>query len=340
MTSGGGTHHAAPASQSRSRLAGNNEMRLVAKVAHLYHVSGLRQRAIANQLHLSQSRVSRLLRQAEELGVVRTVVVVPDDLFTDIESELEKRFDLRQVWVVDVEPADPGSFDDELGRAAAPLVSPLLQQSAVVGLSAWSRTLQATVDALEPMAGSQVEQVVEMLGDLGRPLEKHQSSAATHRLAELCDAEALSLRVPGLLRHSDVRQALLASDPYALRVLQRLGRLDLALVGIGTLDVPRASTEDVFFSRSQLEELRRSGVVGQVNMRFLDADGQSVGSPLDELVIGGTLEQLASAVESVAVAGGDRKYEAILAVLRGRWVKRLVTDLRTAERLLAGRSVT
>ena len=50
-----------------------SQQRLVTKVARLYHVRGLRQAEIAARLQLSQSRVSRLLSQAEESGVVRTV---------------------------------------------------------------------------------------------------------------------------------------------------------------------------------------------------------------------------------------------------------------------------
>ena len=52
--------------------------RMIATVAWLYHTRGLRQGAIAERLHISQSRVSRLLDQAVELGIVRTVVVLPN----------------------------------------------------------------------------------------------------------------------------------------------------------------------------------------------------------------------------------------------------------------------
>jgi DNA-binding transcriptional regulator LsrR (DeoR family) len=56
---------------------------------------------------------------------------------------------------------------------------------------------------------------------------------------------------------------------------------------------------------------------------------------VDRRVIGETLEQLRDADRCVGVAGGARKFQAVRGALLGRWINVLVTDLATAERLLA-----
>ena len=56
------------------------------KVAHMYHEQGIRQSDIADALHISQARVSRLLKRAAELGIVRTIVVVSQGVHTDLEQ--------------------------------------------------------------------------------------------------------------------------------------------------------------------------------------------------------------------------------------------------------------
>ena len=58
---------------ARDDLSG--ELRMLTRVARMYHEEGLPQREIAARLSLSQSRVSRLLRHAADVGIVRTVVV-------------------------------------------------------------------------------------------------------------------------------------------------------------------------------------------------------------------------------------------------------------------------
>ena len=72
------------AHRSMSRTHTHGEARLITKVARMYHERGIRQVDIAETLHLSQARVSRLLKRATELGIVRTVVAVTQGVHTDL----------------------------------------------------------------------------------------------------------------------------------------------------------------------------------------------------------------------------------------------------------------
>lgn len=79
-----------------------DQLRLLARVARMYHERGLRQPQIAEMLNISQPRVSRLLKQAVEAGIVRTVVSLPSGVYTDLEEELQGRFGLRDAVVVEI----------------------------------------------------------------------------------------------------------------------------------------------------------------------------------------------------------------------------------------------
>ena len=72
------------------------------KVARLYHEHGVRQPEIARRLHISQARVSRLLKQAELDGIVRTTVVVPEGVQTGARGGSSRRaYGLREAVVVE-----------------------------------------------------------------------------------------------------------------------------------------------------------------------------------------------------------------------------------------------
>jgi DNA-binding transcriptional regulator LsrR (DeoR family) len=75
--------------------------------------------------------------------------------------------------------------------------------------------------------------------------------------------------------------------------------------------------------------------VGQVCLRFLDADGAWVRTSLDDMVVGVTVDQLRRARYRWAVAGGPGKYAVLRAALVGGWINRLVTDTVTATHLLS-----
>ncbi len=72
-----------------------DDLRLVTRVARLYHERGFSQPEIALQLHISQAKVSRLLKRAVQDGVVRTTVTVPLGIHVDLEDALQARYRLQ-----------------------------------------------------------------------------------------------------------------------------------------------------------------------------------------------------------------------------------------------------
>ena len=98
-----------------------DRLRLVTKVARLYHTRGLRQAEIAQRLRLSQPRVSRLLAHADRLEIVRSTVAVPAELNRELEQGLRRAYGLRDVHVVDaVAGAEELAVDLGLGRRTLP----------------------------------------------------------------------------------------------------------------------------------------------------------------------------------------------------------------------------
>src|SRR3954454_19266766 len=116
------------------------QTRLMAKIALMYYERGARQTEIATELHVSQSKVSRLLARAAEVGIVRTTVTVPAGVHTDLEDALEQKYGLREAVVVDVAGAET-EVTPALGSALATYLEATLTGGEIVGISSWSATL-------------------------------------------------------------------------------------------------------------------------------------------------------------------------------------------------------
>lgn len=306
--------------------------RAVVVASRLYHVHGLRQRQIAERMGTSQARVSRLLRQAAETGVTRTVVAVPEGVDSELEEAIEARYDVQEVHVVAAE--DGADLARVLGLAAAAYLGEAGLVAATVGYTSWSTTLQVMAQALAPALRPTGGVVVEMLGDLGSPLRQHAAARATQDMARALGAAPVFLRVPGVLGSAELAAAV-TRDPHVRHALALNDHLDVALVGVGPADLHSTlEPGDGFFTPEQLRLARVAGAVGQINQRFLDARGRPLRTELDDLVVGCTLEQVAAAGRRVVVAGGPEKRAALAAALTGGWVDLLVTDSGTARALL------
>jgi DNA-binding transcriptional regulator LsrR (DeoR family) len=309
------------------------QLRLMAKVARLYYEQGLRQAEIADRLDLSQSRISRLLKQAEREGIVRTTVSVPQGFYPELEDRLQTLYGLREAVVADCDADDDQEALRAIGAAGASYLETTVMPGDVLGISSWSETLLAMLDSLHPQVRPTAEAVVQILGGSGNPAAEGHATRLTSRLAQLVGGEARFLPAPGVVGSRASRRALL-DDPFVAAAMRWMDEITLALVGIGALTPSKllAASGNVF-TAEELDELHELGAVGDICLRFFDADGVPVASPLDERVIGIDLERLRRPKRAVALAGGPRKYEAILGALRGRFVNVLITDRFTAERL-------
>jgi DNA-binding transcriptional regulator LsrR (DeoR family) len=321
----------------RGRIVRNPEpdqLRLLGKVARMYHERGMRQPQIAAELGLSQPRVSRLLRQASEIGIVRTVVTMPPGTYTELEEEIQSRYGLRDVVVVDADGSE-GQVIPALGAAAAAYLDVTLIGRHIVGVSSWSETLLAAVDLLRPKALPVADQVIQLLGGLGDPGVQMQATRLTGRLADLLGAVPVFLAAPGLVATATARKAIL-NDPSVGRVAALFRTITDALVGIGSLDPsPLLRRSGNIMGETEQEELRSLGAVGDVCFRYFDADGKPIHSRLEQRLIGINYDELMAIPRRIGVAGGERKFSAIRGALRGRWVSVLITDLAMARRLIA-----
>ena len=306
--------------------------RLMTKVARLYHEQGLSQPNISARLHISQSRVSRLLTKATEVGIVRTTVVNTAGVYAELEDELEKRYSVSEIVIVDTADSEEQILKS-LGSAAAHYLESTLTGGDKIGISSWSATLLSTVEAMRPKVSKVADEVVQVIGGVGESNAQAHAVRLAGRLAEVTGARVSYLPAPGLVSTPDAARALFANQNIS-SVLNSVEELTLLLVGIGSID-PSKLLKDSGNSLSEKErkELAKLGAVGDVCMRFFDENGKSLKTNLDKRIIGISADQLKNISRRVAVAGGARKHKAIRAALKGGWVNVLITDHKTAKKL-------
>lgn len=311
-----------------------NELRMIARVAQMYHVEKQRQADIAKHLRMSQATVSRMLKRAVDEEIVRTTVVAPPGTYGGLEAALRETFDLPEAIVVPCAEERDGPIMARIGEAAAHFLETTLQSDEVIGVSSWSETILKMVDNIHPVKAPKARFVVQTLGGMGAPSVQTEASQLTTRLAKLTGAEPRLLAAPGVAQSRDAKLAMV-SDPYVRTTMDLFPQISLAVIGIGSIEPSRmlARSGNVF-SAQELQEKAEAGAVGDIGLRFFDAEGRPVITALDERVIGMRLEALQEVDRVLALAGGPGKVAAIAGALRTGVIDVLVTDWFTARRLL------
>ena len=320
------------APMSASRSDDHGRARLLVKIARMYHEQGLRQPEIASRLSLSQARVSRLLKEGHDVGIIRTEVVAPPGIHAGLEQDVMERYGLRDVVVVDVEGTS-GEVVAGVGSGAATYLDTIVMSEELIGVSSWSATLLNTVDRMRPRLSPVAHQVVQAMGGVGSPEAQIQATRLTGRLADLTGAAPVFVPSPGLVGSPALRAALM--DDPGVRVVQDVwADLTLTLLGIGTLQPsPLLRMSGNSLSEDEQRELDAAGAVGDVCLRYFDRTGRPVETGFDQRIIGIDRPTMLAVPRRIGVAGGLDKLEAIRAAVLGGWVNILITDIGVASEL-------
>ncbi|MGI8405776.1 MAG: sugar-binding transcriptional regulator [Thermomicrobiales bacterium] len=310
---------------------------LLVSVARMYYLDGMGQSEIASIFGVSRSTVSRLLTTAREKGIVRISVDEYDPLDHELERRLIDRFGLRHAIVVRSVEGQVANVRRAVGYFAAPVVAQWISAAGSVGV-AGGRTIGQLIHFMEPQQHADHLDVVQLMGTVGSTPSSADASELSRTLARRYQGSFHTINAPAFMDDPKSRDVLL-SHGQMRSVWDMFPKLDMALVGIGTLE------DSVFAERRVLADqdadtLRAQGAVGEICGRFFDMHGQECRSSLQDRVIGVDLETLRAGKDVIAITAGRTRAAAIRVALASGLVRSLVIDDGGAEAVLAGAPVS
>ncbi|MBX2997133.1 MAG: sugar-binding transcriptional regulator [Caldilineaceae bacterium] len=308
---------------------------LLAMVATLYYKLHQSQSEIAQRLSVSNSTVSRLLKEAWERGVIEVQIHSPIPRDFRLEQQLLDSFHLRDAYVLETKAETEESTllttTGQLAAAYLQRVIPTLAPGSSIGV-AWGTGVHATVSALPNNFSHQID-VAQLMGGVGALAV--DSPDLARMVAAKLGGRHYDMHAPVLVERPDVRELFL-KEPVVRDSIQRAHSVQLAITGIGSVD-ERASSflRAGLLTRADLAELRNLGAVGEMVGRFFNAQGICDGIDINQRIIGIELADLCRIPQVLAVARGIEKAPAILGALHGKYLTVLATDDATARAILA-----
>lgn len=311
----------------------DDRLELLGQVASWYYEDNMDQSVIAERIGKSRSMVSRILQEAREVGLVEIKVTFPLKRDTELESLLTQTFNLRQAYVLANPPDSQDLLWQRLGSLGARCLQNHLHDGIKIGLGSGT-TVHQVVRAM-PRVELKEAKVVQISGALGSGNPVFDGSELARWLSEKLSASYHVLYAPLVVKDEALAESLL-QDPTIANTLTEASQVDLALIGIGTLDPKLSSLQRVgYLNKTDLGALHEIGAIGDILSRHFNAEGNPVDLPANRRVIGLDLATIHAIPTVIAVAGNAIKAPAILAALRGGFVTVLVTDCLTATEVLA-----
>ncbi|NPV70096.1 MAG: sugar-binding transcriptional regulator [Firmicutes bacterium] len=308
---------------------GGDDGNLLLRAAWAYYEEGLTQQEVADRLGVSRLKITRLLKEARDTGVVEIRVVHPLAPCVRLEEQLRARFGLKAASVVP-SPSNPAMLKRVLGKAGAAYLQSVLGPGDRLGVT-WGTTLSEVVFFIRPRQIKDFS-VIQMTGGLTQGIADINPYEITYKIAEILGGKRHFLYAPVYVDSENTCRALLG-DTFIAEVMKRARGATHVLTGLGDIGPQSTFYQIGYVDEATVSRLRDEGAVGDLMGRHFDIDGRPVGG-LQGRTVAISLDELRAIPHVIAVAGGATKVLTVLGALRGRLINVLVTDEFTARGVL------
>jgi DNA-binding transcriptional regulator LsrR (DeoR family) len=321
---------------TRKYSAGKNtdadslEMEMLIRAVWMYYMEDQTQQQISEHLGVSRIKVTRLLQEARKRHIVEITIHSPITTYLSLEHDLRQYYGLKDA-IVTTEAEEGEALYRVLAKASAQVLEQRLRPGMNIGLGL-GRTIGYLPEFFRP--GKQIEcTFTSLTGGTLNSSSSDDNYSSLLWVAEAVGGKVQYIHAPASVSSAEIKAALM-NDEAIREALNFARHCDMAMLSVGSMVEPVTLHQYGLIDDEDVRQLRSLGAVGDAIGQFYNELGQEVPARFKDRMIGLAIHDLRSIPLTVVVAGGTRKYQAILAALRGKIADILITDCKTAQWLL------
>ena len=313
------------------QLGGKVDKSILAKIAKLYYNDGLTQSEISKELDLERSRISRLLKQAKELGIVKISINESYVEQFELGEKIKKKYNLKDVVLVD----SNDEMIDSICERTHDYLQKVTYKNEIVGI-AWGRIL-CEISKYKPEETNKKLNFVALTGGYGNLKEYAHINEMVYNLSKAYKGESYFIDFPLIVDNANMRSEVYKSKFFE-RILNIWDKLGTVLVGIGSIHKEKSviwesGLLELIESEYIWDMVKAKGAVGDICTRFYGENGQ-LETDFEERTVGINIEKLKNMKNSIGIAVGETKTAAIKAAIKNKYINILISDVDTGRKLL------
>jgi len=305
--------------------------KFISKVARLYYIGNLTQQEIADNLNISRTKVSRCLDKARKEKIVEIKINSPQEDYTNLEYEIEKMYKLKECIIVPTYDRREDILKD-MADKLEDMFNRIIKDGDYFGIG-WGTSLKSIADCLNLRMKIDVK-VVPLIGGIGKVGTGIHTNSVARTLANKFGGVSYMINSPAILDSSEAKE-IIQSDSNAREIIEMSGRVSTAMVGMSDIGPRSTLIKNGNFKVEEFNYLNSLGVIGDVNLIFIDENGKYIKNEINKRIITTPIERIEKIENVIGIGFGDRKLKVILGALRGSIINILLTDETTAKSIIS-----
>jgi len=315
---------------------------LVLKAAYLYYILEKQQNQIAEEMDVSITTVSRLLKRAKDERIIEFVIRDPYVECLKMGQKIKDVFGLREVVIApaidfslgDDETAyDPESVKKLVALEGARYLQRIIKEKDVLGVT-WGSTIYQLINYLNP-AQKVDATFVTLHGSLAYCVNEWDVRTLVSRMAKAFSGCTYTL-LTNTLMSSKKTVDMLKQEKNMMQVYEMFEKINIAVVGTGSLypELSSILTRPEYLMPGEVELLQKKGAVGDIALRFFDKNGEECDTDLKERTISIDFKTFKKIKKKIMIASDVSKAHTLYYALCGGLIDVLIIDNRLGEAIL------
>lgn len=310
------------------------------KAARMYYYQNMTTGAIAKEMKVSRSSVSRMLSYARAEGLIEIRIIDAGKGTHHLETAILQAYDIERVHVVPVSDiAGEAEWLQRVAQYTASYLNTIFESEMILGI-AWGTTL-TNVSKHLLRKNTTNAQIVQLNGAGNtRSMGIEYASEIIMKFAKTYRARAHLFPVPTFFDYPDTKKALWKEGSIQ-RILNLQESADLLLYSIGAVNagIPSHVYSDGYLEKNDYMEIEKENIVGDIATVFFREDGSWEDIPLNERASGPKLD-LFQRKYGICVVSGLGKVRGLHAALKGKLMKEVILDEPSARELISRYSIS
>jgi len=303
------------------------KQKLIIKTAKLYYLEGLNLNDISKKLQISPATISRYLKKALESNIVEIKINDIKDENYELEKLLELKYSIRECYIVTYFKNEIKMYKEAAGYLIN-IFERLLKDDDYLGVS-WGRTDKGIIDCMDRVKIKNNIKLVPIIGSMGDVELGINTNSISRKLADKIDGTSYVINSPAFLDTKKIHDAIIKNGNVQ-RIIELWKKINTAVMGVGNLSTNSTIYKLKIQSKEELDYLKSLGVIGEINLNYINIKGNLVPNEINERLIRMPLEMLKKVKNLILINLTESKSNVLKTVLSQGMVDVLLIDEKTA----------
>ena len=308
--------------------------RIIARVAELFYIHNISQYEIANKFNFSKAKVCRMIKEAKKRKIIEFQIKNIDQRAINLEQQVEKFYNLREVIIFynsDIITYDEEIIFQEIGKLGFDYIKRVINDNLNFALT-WGKTLRYVIKTLRFEKKYKIN-VFSTIGSVSLTDTENQAANITQMFCEKVGGKCYPIYLPLFVKTSELKETLMHSNEIS-KIIGDSSKIDYYFTSLGAISKISRMYTLGGFGLEFLNTLIEKKIIGEVGLNFYDINGNFINAGMEDRTIKLSVEQIKKIKNKIVIAFGPEKIEAVKGFLKTGIADVLITDSKTAEKII------